>query len=298
MICIECGNLEIDCLYDRYESDYIKLTICPECNKIVDKYIEFDNVILFIDVLLLKQQAYRHLAYNLTETEMMKDESTHKHNTPRLPFFKRYKQILRLLLMIMLFEVYLIWAYEEKKSTHSMVVSHILTQSVQIQYLFFILKLFSQQVVYSTSIILLFHWFGFTKQLSKTLLPHYQFAYKNLVLLTTILISSSIRLFPILMLIWPYDNTSISSPLINLVGFIILLESLHIITSFNKLLIFIILSFATIAQLLISRLVIITVVQYFTKIDTRLLLASEYLESIDTLQSYKCLIRVIFTSLY
>lgn len=295
MICIECGTFNIDCLYDRYESDYIKLTICPSCGKVVDKYIEFDNVILFIDVLLLKRQAYRHLAYNLTEGELLKDESTHRgyQEVEEAPlqsfrsFMDRYKHISRLILMIMLFEVYLIWAYEERKLTHSLIVSYILTQKVQHQYMFFILKLSSQQLIFNGSIILLFQKFRWNKKPNKMLNEKFQFAYQNLVLLITVLISSSIKLFPILMLIWPYDKTSISSSLINLVGFVILLESLKIVTSLNVVTIFFILCVSTLAQLLFSKLIIVGVVYYFSTFSMGLLLSSEYLEILYNLQSYR-----------
>ena len=56
MICIECGYSNIDCLYSKYKSDYIKLSVCPECNKIVDKYIEYDSVILFWTFYYLKDK--------------------------------------------------------------------------------------------------------------------------------------------------------------------------------------------------------------------------------------------------
>ena len=39
--------------------------------EVADKYIEYDNVILFLDIMLLKPQAYRHLMYNITESELL-----------------------------------------------------------------------------------------------------------------------------------------------------------------------------------------------------------------------------------
>ena len=35
-----------------------------KCFNFADKYIEFDNVILFIDMILHKPQVYRHLLFN------------------------------------------------------------------------------------------------------------------------------------------------------------------------------------------------------------------------------------------
>ena len=35
------------------------------CKCKVDKYVEFDFIVIFIDLLLLKVSAYRHVLYNL-----------------------------------------------------------------------------------------------------------------------------------------------------------------------------------------------------------------------------------------
>jgi len=35
-----------------------------QCKKFADKYIEHDFVVLFIDIILIKPQVYRHLLYN------------------------------------------------------------------------------------------------------------------------------------------------------------------------------------------------------------------------------------------
>ncbi len=34
------------------------------CQEVIDKYVEFDAVILLLDVLLLRIQSYRHLIFN------------------------------------------------------------------------------------------------------------------------------------------------------------------------------------------------------------------------------------------
>ena len=36
----------------------------PQCDGILDKYVEFDAVILLLDVLLLRVESYRHLIFN------------------------------------------------------------------------------------------------------------------------------------------------------------------------------------------------------------------------------------------
>ncbi|XP_006817431.1 protein ARV1-like [Saccoglossus kowalevskii] len=62
-VCIECGK-EASELYRYYSSNVLKISHCGYCDKIVDKYIEFDPVIILLDAVLHKQQAYRHILYN------------------------------------------------------------------------------------------------------------------------------------------------------------------------------------------------------------------------------------------
>lgn len=61
--CIECGS-QIDNLYRDYKGGSIKMSRCKVCNKVADKYVEYDPVIILLDALLLRQQAYRHLLIN------------------------------------------------------------------------------------------------------------------------------------------------------------------------------------------------------------------------------------------
>ena len=43
---------------------YDSCTFQTNCDETVDKYIEFDKVIIFLDALLHKPQAYRHILFN------------------------------------------------------------------------------------------------------------------------------------------------------------------------------------------------------------------------------------------
>ena len=45
---------------------YILKCLCfqSRCNEVADKYIEYDTVIIFLDVLLLQRPAYRHILIN------------------------------------------------------------------------------------------------------------------------------------------------------------------------------------------------------------------------------------------
>ncbi|KAG2183727.1 hypothetical protein INT43_006738, partial [Umbelopsis isabellina] len=62
-ICVEC-DAPVATLYTEYSKGNIRLTSCDNCNNFADKYIEYDYVIIFIDMLLHKPQAYRHLLFN------------------------------------------------------------------------------------------------------------------------------------------------------------------------------------------------------------------------------------------
>ncbi|XP_008056144.1 protein ARV1 [Carlito syrichta] len=61
--CIEC-NREAKELYRDYNHGVLKITICKSCQKPVDKYIEYDPVIILINAILCKAQAYRHIIFN------------------------------------------------------------------------------------------------------------------------------------------------------------------------------------------------------------------------------------------
>ncbi|XP_036133360.1 protein ARV1 isoform X1 [Molossus molossus] len=61
--CIEC-NQEAKELYRDYSHGVLKITICKSCQKPVDKYIEYDLVIILINAILCKAQAYRHILFN------------------------------------------------------------------------------------------------------------------------------------------------------------------------------------------------------------------------------------------
>ncbi|XP_038072338.1 protein ARV1-like [Patiria miniata] len=62
-LCIECGTYAT-ALYKIYSGGVIKIAHCENCSKVVDKYVEFDPVIILLDALLYKPQAYRHILFN------------------------------------------------------------------------------------------------------------------------------------------------------------------------------------------------------------------------------------------
>lgn len=292
MICIECGYSNIDCLYSKYKSDYIKLSVCPECNKIADKYIEYDSVILFLDILLLKRQAYKHLAYNLTEMEMEIGSSTnfHVNDNTNFKFFHTYRKLMKLIFMILSFEVYLTWANEEKLLIHSQLINLIFNQSVVYQYLFFIIKSSLENLILNLSLQLIlrlgYKWGQGPQKINGNIRDKELFGYKTSVLLVTTMVSGSIRLFPILMFIWPYDNISITKPLINLIAFINIVEALRVVTSLGYVELILGLAFSIVIRNIVSKLLLVLIVKLFLDFNFTEVYYNEMYQLYSQIQTY------------
>jgi len=72
-ICIECRH-PVKTLWTQYSGTggskaagakhNIRLTVCQKCGNFCDKYVEHDFVVMFIDLVLIKPQVYRHLLHN------------------------------------------------------------------------------------------------------------------------------------------------------------------------------------------------------------------------------------------
>ncbi|CAL1191482.1 unnamed protein product [Candida parapsilosis] len=228
MICIECGNPNIPALYSKYKSQYVKLTVCESCNKICDKYIEYDAVILFLDILLLKKAAYRHLSYNVTEWQIR------NHTGWSL----KYQNLIRLVTLIILFDVYLTWATYEKSQFGQQdddygMMQLILRQSLIDQYSFFIAVISLRHVIFNVMMQLILRWqYGFGNEQNTVISRYDQWGYTTAVLLLTIMTSGSVKLFRILTLIWPYD-ISIPYRTFDVIGFIYVIEALRVVTGLS-----------------------------------------------------------------
>lgn len=225
MFCVECRE-PVAQLFLQYKSSYIKLTQCTKCHKTTDKYIEYDNVLLFIDILLLKRGALLHVA-NMIE-QPLREEGDNK-------WWNRYFRHFRLYLMAFLFEVYLQWATAERDGDVLPLTQAALNQPTWFQYTYFMLNSLLQHLVQVTVVLQLLAWLGWGSQPNKYIKSKYQRTYHVRVVLTAVLISTTIKLFPILMLIWPYDTEMIPTRFNQLVGFATLIELLHTLTSFRYL---------------------------------------------------------------
>lgn len=65
LYCVHCGT-PCNSLYRQYTSSTssIKLTSCENCHQIVDPYIEREWLLVLLDCLLLRIEAYRHVLYH------------------------------------------------------------------------------------------------------------------------------------------------------------------------------------------------------------------------------------------
>ena len=67
-ICVECGE-EVHSLYVEFSAGNIRLTRCEQCGSVSDKYIEYELILVAIDLTLHRKQAFRHLLYNRQQFE-------------------------------------------------------------------------------------------------------------------------------------------------------------------------------------------------------------------------------------
>ncbi|EYC02975.1 hypothetical protein Y032_0096g2873 [Ancylostoma ceylanicum] len=63
-MCVTCMEPSSS-LYQRYSEGVIRLSDCKNCGEVVDKYVEFETVLVVIDLIIHNISAYRHLIYNM-----------------------------------------------------------------------------------------------------------------------------------------------------------------------------------------------------------------------------------------
>ncbi|PKA61983.1 hypothetical protein AXF42_Ash019189 [Apostasia shenzhenica] len=64
LLCVNCG-WGVARLFVQYSPGNIRLMKCDNCKAVADPYIECEFMIIFIDLILHKTRAYRHLLYNM-----------------------------------------------------------------------------------------------------------------------------------------------------------------------------------------------------------------------------------------
>lgn len=103
----------------------VRLMQCPRCKRFADKYVEHDFVVLFIDLILVKPQVYRHLLFN--DTKLIGTDAS--IFTPAVK---------RLGTLLVLFDVYLAWSAIELLPAEVTVGSTIPRLPILGQYLFYL----------------------------------------------------------------------------------------------------------------------------------------------------------------
>lgn len=63
--CVNCGH-RLKELYKNYSPTIQKLAECEKCKNVADRLIEFESLVIIIDLILLSSQAQRHVLYNTT----------------------------------------------------------------------------------------------------------------------------------------------------------------------------------------------------------------------------------------
>ncbi|MQM05626.1 hypothetical protein Taro_038434 [Colocasia esculenta] len=66
--CVNCGAM-VSKLLVQYSPGNIRLMKCESCKAVADPYVECEIMILFIDLVLHKRKAYRHLLFNMLNQE-------------------------------------------------------------------------------------------------------------------------------------------------------------------------------------------------------------------------------------
>ncbi|PON49446.1 Arv1 protein [Parasponia andersonii] len=72
--CVECGN-GMKSLFVQYSPGNIRLMKCENCKAVADEYIECEIMIVVIDLILHKPKAYRHLLYNVLDSQTVNFQS-------------------------------------------------------------------------------------------------------------------------------------------------------------------------------------------------------------------------------
>jgi len=174
--CVTCGT-EADELSHHYKEGVIKIIHCKQCQNPVDPYIELDYLLVFIDFVLLKLRAHRHVLFNID-----KIKSTH---------------IIKLSCALILANAYIKW-FHLKNDQFQSIINHDHHIFYALEYGFYS-KLLESFLEYATR-------FGFILIIA-SLKYRQNWNKEKLILLYRALVLSSIgQLFVLPLLIWSPDH--------------------------------------------------------------------------------------------
>ena len=66
-VCVEC-SCPVAHLWREVAAGAIRLSVCSQCGSVADRYIEYETILLLLDLVGQKRAAYRHLLYNTHST--------------------------------------------------------------------------------------------------------------------------------------------------------------------------------------------------------------------------------------
>ncbi|MCJ1387343.1 sterol homeostasis protein [Xylographa bjoerkii] len=190
----------------------VRLTQCPRCKRFADKYVEHDFVVLFIDLVLVKPQVYRHLLFN----RLGRDDDQFDPS------------IIRLGTLLLLFDVYITWSSIESLPLNLTASSAVPNLPILLQYAFYLVLCTLTTLAQHLAIRTLAGTAFFGSAIASTS-PAQSYTLgaggNNAVnpagndtasdtgynsrpnaISTAILVSSCMKLFPILMVVWKYDD--------------------------------------------------------------------------------------------
>ncbi|KAG8531657.1 uncharacterized protein KY384_003288 [Bacidia gigantensis] len=140
-------------------SSDVRLTQCPQCKRFADKYVEHDYVVLFIDLVLIKPQVYRHILFNrfYHDAETLDVRIASPHGVI-LPLTQLQPSIRRLGILLLLFDVYLTEIHIESLPQSSPAIFDL---NVFVQWGFFVLVCGLASLSQHLTIRFLAQYFGF-----------------------------------------------------------------------------------------------------------------------------------------
>ncbi|KAL8677749.1 MAG: hypothetical protein Q9186_005859 [Xanthomendoza sp. 1 TL-2023] len=177
----------------------VRLTQCPRCKRFADKYVEHDYIVLFIDLVLVKPQVYRHLLFNRLGRD--NDELD--------------PSITRLGTLLLLFDVYLTWSRIETLPPHMTASSPIPHLPILLQYAFYLIFCATTTIGQHLTI----RWLAQVTGLGARSIDEDKDASREVNedapvrstpngILTALFVSSCMKLFPILMVVWRYNDVA------------------------------------------------------------------------------------------
>ncbi|KAL8694325.1 MAG: hypothetical protein Q9218_001030 [Villophora microphyllina] len=174
----------------------VRLTQCPRCKRFADKYVEHDYVVLFIDLVLVKPQVYRHLLFN----RLGRDDD------------ELDPSITRLGVLLLLFNVYLTWSRIETLPPDMTASSPIPHLPILLQYAFYLLLCAMTTLAQHMSI----RWLARATGLEARSVYDADGDREDVEdiaggstpngISTALFVSSCMKLFPILMVVWRFED--------------------------------------------------------------------------------------------